>query len=510
MTLVHGTNPRTGAPVGDGIAETTEAELENLLAAADGARGVFAVSSPATRAALLRTLADRLDAETESLAALAAEESGLALPRLTGEVARTSGQLRLFASVVEEGSYLQPIIDTAAGAQPDLRRYLESMGPVLVFAASNFPFAFSVLGGDTASALASGSPVVVKAHPSHPSLSYRIGTLTQQVVADAGLPAGVFGIVFGDQLGVSALKDVRIRACGFTGSTGGGRFLFDVASSRPDPIPFYGELGSVNPTVLTPAAVAARGADIASGFLGSFTLGTGQFCTKPGLLFVPAGFDVDALLGEKVSAAPSEPMLNARIADQFASGLAELSGHPDVRAVAHGTPVPSEGAWATPQLFATTAKALLADPCSLAEEHFGPTAVVVSYQDPVELIRALGTVEGSLTATVHAEDDDDFPLWELVRVLSAKAGRVIWNGWPTGVAVAWAMNHGGPWPASTSVAHTSVGATAIGRWVRPVCYQSVPDALLPPALQNANPWQVARRVDRVARPSTASVVGGVA
>jgi NADP-dependent aldehyde dehydrogenase len=448
---------------------------------------------------LLRALADRLDTEVEALVALAKQETGLPEARLIGEVARTSGQLRLFATVIEEGSYQQVIIDTAAsGGGVDLRRYLRSIGPVLVYAASNFPFAFSVLGGDTASALATGSAVLVKAHPSHPQLSARTSDLARAVVAELDLPVGVFAVIFGDDVGVAALRDRRIRACGFTGSSAGGRFLFDVAAARADPIPFYGELGSVNPTVLTPAAVRAREAEIAAGFVGSFTLGTGQFCTKPGLLFVPSNFDV-AALAAAVTAVDAAPMLNARIATQFSDGVNQLATHDDVAEVAAGATGPQVGSWGTPHLFATSAAAVIADPEALTAEHFGPAALVVRYDDPSQLFDALGAVEGSLTATVHAEDDDPFPVLALLEGLSGKAGRVIWNGWPTGVAVAWGMNHGGPWPASTSVAYTSVGATAIARWLRPVCYQAVPEALLPPALQDANPWRLPRRVDGVMR-----------
>ena len=253
------------------------------------------------RTGLLRALADRLDERTDELAALAVQESGLPLARLTGEVARTSGQLRLFAAVIEDGGYLEAAADSADPAatppRPELRRWLEPVGPVLIFAASNFPFAFSVLGGDTASALASGCPVVVKAHPSHPGLSRAVAELAAATVSDLGLPPGVLAVIFGDEAGVDALRDPRIKAAGFTGSTAGGRFLFDIAAGRPAPIPFYGELGSINPAVITPEAAAARGEQIAAGFAGSMTMGTGQFCTKPGLLFLPAGHGLeDALL----------------------------------------------------------------------------------------------------------------------------------------------------------------------------------------------------------------------
>jgi NADP-dependent aldehyde dehydrogenase len=507
QTAVQAVNPRSGEPVGGPVPDTTADELTAVLAAAAAAAGPLRSSAPGTRTALLRALADRLDERTEELAALAEQESGLPPARLTGEVARTSGQLRLFAEVIEDGGYLEVISDPADPAavppRPELHRWLEPAGPVLVYAASNFPFAFSVLGGDTASALASGCPVIVKAHPSHPGLSRVVGELASAVVAGLGLPAGTFAVIFGDERGVQALRDPRIQAAGFTGSTAGGRFLFDVAASRPAPIPFYGELGSINPAVVTPAAAAARGSEIAAGFAGSMTLGTGQFCTKPGLLFLPAGHGMEQALAAAIGEVAAAPMLNARIRDQFDGGIASLAEHAEVRPVGGGNgAVPDAGSWAAPSLFATTAAAVAADPASLTREYFGPAALIVEYASAADLDAALDAVEGSLTATVHAEPDDDFDLAGLLGRLRTLAGRVIYNGWPTGVAVAWAMNHGGPWPATTSAAHTSVGATAIRRWLRPVCYQSLPDELLPEGLRAGNPWHLPRRVNGVFEPAS--------
>lgn len=432
---------------------------------------------------------------------LAGRETGLAQARLTGEVGRTAFQLRLFADVVEEASYLEVMLDTpdptTTPPRPELRRMLEPLGPVLVFAASNFPFAFSVLGGDTASALAAGCPVVVKAHGSHPGLSAAVGALADDVVAELGLPTGVFAVVHGVAAGAAAIVDPRVKACGFTGSTVGGRALFDLAAGRADPIPFYGELGSVNPTVVTPAAATARGSQIAAGYVASFTLGTGQFCTKPGLLFLPRGDLLDGALAAEVAAVAAAPMLDGRIHDRYENGAAELAGHPGVATVAVGGDGGTTGSWGRARLFATDTAAVTADPAALTAEYFGPASIVVQYDGVDDLLAALGQIEGSLTATVHAEVDDDFPLGEVVGVLRARVGRVIWNGWPTGVAVAWAMQHGGPWPSSTSAGHTSVGATSISRWLRPVSYQGVPSSLLPPPLQDDNPWHVPRRVDGV-------------
>lgn len=502
---IQGYDPRNGKPVGGPVPATTRADLDSLLAAATDAAAGFARSGPSVRAGLLRAIADRLDERASQLVPLAEAESGLPTARLTGEVARTSGQLRMFATVVEDGGYLQVIHDSAdpQAGRPELHRWLEPVGPVEVFAASNFPFAFSVLGGDTASALATGCPVVVKAHPSHPGLSRAVRDLTAEAVAGARLPAGVFTVVFGDDTGVAALRDHRIRAAGFTGSTVGGRFLFDVAASRPDPIPFFGELGSINPVVVTPDAVAARGPQIVDEFVTSMTLGTGQFCTKPGLLFVPRGHGLDAEIAAAVGNSPPAPMLNARIRSNLDSGLAALSAHPGVELIATATgSTPSEGSWASAAVYRTTAARLHTDVEAIGVECFGPNTVVVEYEDAEDVLSALVAVEGSLTATVHAQPGDSFPVRDLIQRLSALAGRVIFNGWPTGVAVAWAMNHGGPWPAATFAGYTSVGATAVARWLRPVCYQSMPNELLPEGLRSANPWRLPHRADgRLVLPS---------
>jgi len=491
---VQGVDPRTGSVVGTPIPLTTPDELAVALSAAAAASESFGTSAPPVRIAFLHALADAFDAARDELVPLAMAETGLPEARLTGEVARTSGQLRLFADVVADGGYLDVIVDPPTSSRPDLRRWREPLGPVLVYAASNFPFAFSVLGGDTASALAAGCPVLVKAHPSHPGVSLLTARLASSVVSSLGLPDGVFGVLFGDEIGVAALRDPRVKAAGFTGSTTGGRFLFDVATGRPDPIPFYGELGSINPSVVTPAAVSARASSIAEGFVASMSLGTGQFCTKPGLLFVPAGSELVELLAAAVSSMTAGPLLNARIGAQLASGRSALEASAAVSVVGCGAAAPSDGTWAVPTLYRVTARDLVADPALLAAEYFGPNAIVVEYSSAEELVEALGVVEGSLTATIHAEPSDDVAR-AVFPVLRAKAGRVLHNGWPTGVAVTWAMQHGGPWPSTTASTTTSVGATAIERWVRPVCYQDVPSFLLPDALHDDNPWHLPRRVD---------------
>lgn len=473
---------------------TTPDQLEQHLGAASAAAPRFGAWRPDERARALRSVADALDNEAGRLAPVAVDETHLPEARLSGEVTRTTFQLRLFAEVLTEGSYLEAAIDEPDGAwppgpRPDLRRVLVPLGPVVVFAASNFPFAFSVAGGDTASALAAGCPVLLKAHPGHPKLSELTGEVVSQALAGAGAPEGTFSVIFGDDIGRSALSDRRIKAGAFTGSLAGGRALFDVATSRPDPIPFYAEMGSLNPVFVTSSA-AARVETVVSGFVDSFTLGVGQFCTKPGFLFVPAASApkfveelTDALAGHK-----GAPLLNEKIARGYRAGLAKLTGLPGVSSIVQGDETPS------PSLVTTSSADLLAHAGDLLEECFGPVSVLVTYETDDELLAAASAFGGQLTAGVHGEADDAV-VPALLAVLQDRAGRLLWNGWPTGVAVTWAMQHGGPYPATTAPLHTSVGTAAITRFLRPVTYQSVPDSLLPPALQDANPWRLPRRVN---------------
>ena len=476
-------------------ADTTPAELGVALDAAVGAADSWSHRTPAERAAVLVALADALDAAAGELVPLAREESHLAEGRLIGEVARTTAQLRLFATVLDEGAYLDvtvdhPDADWPSGPRPDMRRMLVPLGPALVFAASNFPFAFSVAGGDTASALAAGCPVILKAHPGHPRLSAATGAVVTSALAEAGAPAGTFAVIFGEEIGRAAVQDPRVQVGAFTGSLRGGRALFDLATSRPDPIPFYGELGSLNPVFVTPAAAATRLADITSGYVASFVLGAGQFCTKPGLLFLPEAAWDEAAFAAAVSAQPGAPLLNAHIERGYHGTLKALSGHDRVHTVVAG----SAGAAPSPSLLSTTAAALLADPDGLLVECFGPTSLVVTYRDDAEMLAAASAFGGQLTATVHGEAGEPAAA-ALVPLLAGRAGRVIWNGWPTGVSVTWAMEHGGPWPATTAPTTTSVGTAAISRFLRPVAWQAIPDELLPPALQEANPLGLPRRVD---------------
>ncbi|MEV6906800.1 aldehyde dehydrogenase (NADP(+)) [Amycolatopsis sp. NPDC051071] len=478
---------------------TEPATLEQILAAAAAAAGTAAVATPAQRAEWLTAAADALDASADELITLANQETHLpASPRLQGELKRTTFQLRLFAEVLADGAFLGATVDHAdaawpMGPRPDIRRLLTPIGPVLVFAASNFPFAFSVAGGDTASALAAGCPVVLKAHSGHPELSARTGEILRDALVKAGAPEGIFAVIHGQQNGVTALKDPRIQAASFTGSVPGGRALFDIATSRPSPIPFYGELGSVNPVVVTQSAIDARGEAIAKGYAGSFSLGAGQFCTKPGLLFLPAGHGLEDVLREAVSAIPAQPMLNERIATGFADGVAKLRDVAGVEVLSEsgGAEGISHGA----TLFATTGKDFLADDGTVREECFGPASLIVTYTDQDELISLLGAMEPGLTATIQGEESDVDWIRPVLPSLTRVAGRLLWNDWPTGVTVTWAQEHGGPYPATTAPTSTSVGTAAIERFLRPIAWQGFPDALLPEPLQENNPWDLPRRTD---------------
>jgi len=443
------------------------------------------------RAGWLRAIADRLDEQTEELVGIADRETHLGTARLTGEVARTTGQLRLFADVALEGSYLESVLDEARAdatpPQPEIRRLLRPVGPVAVFSASNFPFAFSVAGGDTASALAAGCPVIVKAHSGHIELSRRTAEIVMQALAEAGAPAGTFALVEGRQAGIDLVTASATRAVSFTGSLAGGRALIDAISARPDPIPFYGELGSINPVVVTPAALAARGDELAAGLVSSFSLGGGQFCTKPGIVFVPRGFASSTSVAERVNALARPTLLTERIADAFGETLERLLSVEGVDLVAGGAV--RDGAPAPTVLQASIA-AFTDNSDALLEECFGPLTLLVEYDSLDEVEWAIDAVAGSLTATVHAESTDD--IRGLVDRLAALAGRVLFDGWPTGVAVTWGQHHGGPWPA-TNTQHTSVGATAIRRFLRPIAYQNAPAAALPFDLTDAGLARIPHR-----------------
>lgn len=478
----------------DGTSPTDGGALEDLLASAAAAAAPMRATAAATRATALRAVAQALDVAVGELVEIAATETALPEGRLAGEVARTTAQLRMFAAGLEEGSWLDVVIDTATPdpvPRPDLRRVQLPVGPVLVFAAGNFPFAFSVAGGDVASALAAGCPVVVKTHPGHPLTSQRTAAIVTEALSSAGLPPGSFALVHGEAAGVAALRDPRITAASFTGSEAGGRALFDIACAREVPIPFFAEMGSLNPVFVSAGAVAARGNEIAAGYVASFTLGVGQFCTKPGLLFLPRVHGLTAALVDAVRAVPPGRMLQDRIQDAHRAGRAALAARPGVRTLVEG----ELGAGYTgAALLATDVPSLLGDRAGILTECFGPTSILVEYDDTDAVLDAARLFPGCLTATVHAEAGEDFGA-RLVPELATRAGRLVWNAWPTGVAVSWAMHHGGPYPSTTAPAHTSVGMAAIRRFLRPVCYQDHPQDLLPEVLRDANAAGIPRRID---------------
>ena len=474
---------------------TTGEDLNAIVEAAHAAFDKARAASPGTRAAWLEAIADALDADAAALVDIAARETHLAIPRLQGELRRSTFQLRLFADEIRRGEHLDATIDHAdehwgMGPRPDIRRVNVPLGVVGVFGASNFPFAFSVIGGDSASALAAGCAVVHKAHDGHLDLAARTAEVVVAALDAAGAPAGLFALVTGRPAAEALVDHPLVKAIGFTGSTTGGRALFDRAAARPEPIPFYGELGGINAVFVTENAWASRRDDILAGYAQSFTLGMGQFCTKPGLLFVPAG-DSDAIASALARALDGfEPtrLLNDRLHDGYRAAVSTIRGDAGVDAIV-------EGDFATtpsPTVLRTTTTHVRANPELLRQEMFGPASLIVEYDSESELLGLAKLLEGQLTTTLQADDADD--VTELTTVLADISGRVLWNGWPTGVTVSYAQHHGGPYPATTS-GTTSVGTAAIHRFVRPVAYQSFPPSRLPEHLQDANPWGIAQRVD---------------
>lgn len=483
--MIQGFNPRTGKATGEPVAETTDADVDAAVDAAAEALPGWSALDDEERARALEAIADALDERAGDLAALADEETALGETRLAGEVGRATGQLRLFAGVLRDGGYADIAESPAAGGIPEIRRISHPVGPVAVFAASNFPFAFSVMGGDTASALAAGCPVVVKAHEGHPNTSELTAQITRDALAKVAAPRGTFALVHGVDAGLRLLNHPAITAAGFTGSTAGGVALAKICAEREVPIPFYGELGAVNPVVVLPGASAQRAADIASGYATSLTLGAGQFCTNPGLLFAPAADEaLRTAIADAVSDSRGGPMLSERIHSKYEAGLAEIEAHPAVTAVAAGTT--GEGPWgATPRLFAATLEKFAADLPVLSKERFGPAGLLITYPSAEELLPVLAQLSGNLVGSVHGDPDDPADLAtarQVIAVFERTVGRIVWNGWPTGVAVNAAQHHGGPWPATTVPAYTSVGSAAIRRWLVPVAYQGLPAELLPARL----------------------------
>lgn len=471
------------------------------LAAAAKARDAVADVDPRTRGEWLCAIAERFDSWVEDLVKFAEQETHLSPDRLRGEVARTTNQLRFFAEVLEDGHYLEAMIDHADPAasppRPDLRRMMHPLGPVAVFSASNFPFAFSVAGGDTASALAAGCPVIVKAHSGHPRLSEACARLVREALSATGAPAGAFGMVSGREIGRELVRHPTIAAVAFTGSLAGGRALQEIAASRPDPVPFYGEFGSLNPVVITPGAASRRRGELADGLVASFTMGGGQFCTKPGYVFVPADSALVEAVATRTSRVEPVRLLTSRIAEDYSHGVATLLDREGF-SVAAGSPEAHPTGAIGPLVLATDAETLIRDPQVTLMECFGPVTIMVRYRSLENLCSVLSVMPGSLTATLHSEPDED--VVALLPLLRHRAGRLLFDGWPTGVSVSWAQHHGGPWPA-TSAPHTSVGATAVRRFLRPITWQSAPEELLPLALHDSNPLGLPRRVNGVVVPA---------
>lgn len=494
-------DPATGAVVGPEFSIASVEDVADACALAADAASAFGSLAPAARAAFLEAVADAIVEIGDILIETAMAETGLPRARLEGERGRTTGQLRLFAAVVRQGDWLDATLDSAlpdrVPPRPALARMNLPLGPVAVFGASNFPLAFSVAGGDTASAFAAGCPVVVKGHSAHPGTGELVARAVQKAVAACSLPEGVFSYLPGKShdLGAALVADPRIKAVGFTGSRGGGLHLVEIARNRREPIPVYAEMSSVNPVVLLPDALANRGIELAGAFSSSLTLGAGQFCTNPGTIVAVDGPALDIFIGAASDAlAGVEPatMLSAGIAAAYAEGVAALDRNPsverasDARGAGHNR--------CAPALFDTTAAAYSSD-AAIGEEVFGSAAVVVRCRDLAEVASVLAGMEGQLTATLHMDEGDTAAAQALSPLLADKVGRLLVNGWPTGVEVTHAMVHGGPFPATSDSRSTSVGSLAIARFLRPVCFQNLPEALLPPALQPANPWGLSRRID---------------
>ena len=489
----------TGEPLEPAFGQLT---LEELRVATDAAADAFAVyraTNPTERAAFLEAVAEEIEGEADVIVPRAVLESGLPEVRLRGELGRTTGQLRLFAFVTRQGDHLGARLDPALPERqplprPDLRQRMVPLGPVAVFGSSNFPLAFSTAGGDTASALAAGCPVVVKGHAAHPGTGELVARAVTRAVERCGLPAGVFSFVLGKgtEIGQALVADPRIKAVGFTGSRSGGMALVHTAAQRPEPISVYAEMSSINPVVLLPGALETRDVEVlAEAFVGSLTLGAGQFCTNPGLVFVPVGARGDefvAAAGRRVAASTGQLMLTPGIADAFDAGVRALE-EAGIERVAVGAV--GEG----PGRPAPVLSAAPAPEGAAVDEVFGSSSVVVRYSDVNELVSRIAGLEGQLTATVHYDPSDRDAARALLPVLEDRVGRILFNGWPTGVEVGHAMVHGGPFPATSAPSTTSVGSLAIERFQRPVCYQDVPDELLPEAVRDENPWALTRRVD---------------
>jgi alpha-ketoglutaric semialdehyde dehydrogenase len=504
-TVFRAQNPASGESLEPDFFSATSQEVDRAAHLAHEAFAVYSQKTGREKAAFLRKIAASIEAITDELVERAGEETALPKARLQGEVARTCGQLNLFALVVEEGSWVNARIDRAdpnrkPAPRPDIRSMLRPLGPVVVFGASNFPLAFSVAGGDTASALAAGNPVIVKAHPAHPGTSELVGQAIRESVHQCGLPEGVFSLLFdsGIQVGIELMKHPLVKAAGFTGSRVAGKALMDVAAARHEPIPFFAEMSSTNPVFILPGALRERTENIATGLHTSFTLGAGQFCTKPGIVFLPKGVEAGAFtdkLAQLVSESPQFNLLTPGIRSSYGAAVGGRKAKGNVRIIAEK--LPSSGG----QGFSVGATVLETDAVSflqdseLADEIFGPATLLIQHANRGEVLEIARNLEGHLTATIHGTEDDLQEFADLIAILESKVGRLIFNGFPTGVEVSHAMVHGGPYPATSDGRSTSVGSQAIFRFARPVCYQGFPESTLPAEIQDANPLGIWRMID---------------
>jgi 2,5-dioxopentanoate dehydrogenase len=498
------TDPATGHSLQPGFIPATKEELDLAARLSSEAFVAYSRTPGHVRGAFLRTIATKIESIAGEIVERAGRETALPPARLQGETARTCAQLRLFADVAEEGSWVSARIDQADPdrkplPRPDIRSMLRPLGPIVVFGASNFPLAFSVAGGDTASALAGGNPVIVKAHAAHPGTSELVGQMVRDSVRECGLPEGAFSLLFGTgaEIGVALMKHPLVKGGGFTGSRTAGRILMDVAGSRPEPIPFYAEMSSTNPVFILPGALRERSESIAAGLHTSFTMGAGQFCTKPGMVFFPHSSEAATFtdkLRQLVAGSAPFHLLTKSIYSSYDSALAGRKNDGAVRLVAEVQKAASDCGFAVgAALFETDADTFLSS--DLDAEIFGPTTLLVRHSKRDQILEIARSLEGQLTATIHGTAQDLHDFADLISILEGRVGRLVFNGFPTGVEVCPAMVHGGPYPSTSDGRSTSVGTRAIFRFTRPVCYQGFPDDALPEELKDSNPSGIWRMVD---------------
>ncbi len=500
----HAFEPRTGQPLAPEFFHASKDEIESAVQLAHQAFATYGHASGRQKAAFLRAIAARIESVADPLIDRAEKETALPKARLQSETGRTCWQLRLFAKLIEESSWVNARIDRPDPERkplpkPDIRSMVRPLGPVVVFAPSNFPLAFSVAGGDTASALAAGNPVIVKGHGAHPGTSELVGLAIQESARECGMPEGVFSLLFGKgtEVGTALVKHPLVKAVGFTGSRAGGRTLMDLAAARPEPIPVYTEMSSTNPVFILPGAMRNNADAIAAGLYTSFTLGSGQFCTKPGMVFLPQGLDCGGFI-QKLKGSVEESaqftLLTGAIRSSYSTETAQRKSGKGVAVVAEKPSSTGPEFNVGAALYQTDANAFLSDK-ALSSEIFGPSTLLVRDASHDQLLKIARGLEGHLTATIHGTEEDLREYADLLAILEDKVGRLIFNGFPTGVEVCHAMVHGGPYPATSDGRSTSVGTQAIFRFTRLVCYQGFPQSALPDALKNDNPLQIWRLLD---------------